>query len=289
MLSIQDDDCCDDSDDDYKPTTVVPTTNNSSTTSPSASSDGHAYHPHKIESRQLVQPPEASLTTARRSKRFMTQQYQNQKLMQAVAPPLEHRPYTSYNQFLVQKLQQQERILQQCKSHTSSNSATTELGGMQNHQMVERTADPLAKYICLICSGGEHEEKMLLCDGCDDSCHTYCLIPPLVDIPKGDWLCPKCIVEEVSKPLEAFGFEQASREYTLDEFGVFADKFKAEYFGVDRPRDVNTSTVEKEFWRIVGSIDEDVTVEYGADLHTIDHGSGFPTRRKCATTKENER
>lgn len=35
--------------------------------------------------------------------------------------------------------------------------------------------------------------------------------------------------------------------------------------------------VEKEFWRIVSSIDEDVTVEYGADLHTMDHGSGFPT------------
>lgn len=40
---------------------------------------------------------------------------------------------------------------------------------------------------------------------------------------------------------------------------------------------VPTQTVEKEFWRIVSSIDEDVTVEYGADLHTMDHGSGFPT------------
>lgn len=41
---------------------------------------------------------------------------------------------------------------------------------------------------------------------------------------------------------------------------------------------VPTGTVEKEFWRIVSSIDEDVTVEYGADLHTMDHGSGFPTK-----------
>lgn len=41
---------------------------------------------------------------------------------------------------------------------------------------------------------------------------------------------------------------------------------------------VPTSLVEKEFWRIVSSIDEDVTVEYGADLHTMDHGSGFPTK-----------
>lgn len=26
-------------------------------------------------------------------------------------------------------------------------------------------------------------------------------------------------------------------------------------------------------------MDEDVTVEYGADLHTIDHGSGFPNKK----------
>lgn len=41
---------------------------------------------------------------------------------------------------------------------------------------------------------------------------------------------------------------------------------------------VPTSTVEKEFWRIVSCVEEDVTVQYGADLHTMDHGSGFPTK-----------
>ena len=30
-------------------------------------------------------------------------------------------------------------------------------------------------------------------------------------------------------------------------------------------------------WRIVTSIDENVAIEYGADLHSMDHGSGFPT------------
>ena len=40
---------------------------------------------------------------------------------------------------------------------------------------------------------------------------------------------------------------------------------------------IPTQTVEREFWRIVSSIDEDVCVEYGADLHSMDHGSGFPT------------
>lgn len=42
---------------------------------------------------------------------------------------------------------------------------------------------------------------------------------------------------------------------------------------------VPSELVEREYWRIVGTIDEDVTVEYGADLHTLDHGSGFPTHK----------
>ena len=39
---------------------------------------------------------------------------------------------------------------------------------------------------------------------------------------------------------------------------------------------VPTEQVEREFWRLVGSLEEDVTVEYGADIHVIKHGSGFP-------------
>ncbi|CAH0731719.1 unnamed protein product, partial [Brenthis ino] len=137
--------------------------------------------------------------------------------------------------------------------------------------------DPLAKYMCHVCGRGDIEEQMLLCDGCDDSYHTFCLVPPLADVPKGDWRCPVCLAEEVSKPTEAFGFEQASREYTLQQFGEMADQFKSDYFNMPVHM-VPTSTVEREFWRVVSSIDEDVTVEYGADLHSMDHGSGFPTK-----------
>ncbi|XP_076035943.1 lysine demethylase 5 isoform X2 [Oratosquilla oratoria] len=138
-------------------------------------------------------------------------------------------------------------------------------------------SDPLAKYICLNCGRGDAEDQMLLCDGCDDSYHIFCLVPPLMDIPKGDWRCPKCVAVEVSKPVEAFGFEQAQKEYTLQSFGEMADKFKQDYFNMPVHL-VPTEMAEREFWRIVSSIDEDVTVEYGADLHTMDHGSGFPTK-----------
>lgn len=141
------------------------------------------------------------------------------------------------------------------------------------------------EYLCQVCSKGDSEESMLLCDGCDDSYHIYCLIPPLSSVPRGDWRCPRCVAEECNKPVEAFGFEQAKREYTLQSFGEMADNFKREYFKVP-PEQVPTEIVEREFWRLVSSMDEDVTVEYGADLHTATHGSGFPRHYNAVTSEE---
>ncbi|XP_061618826.1 lysine-specific demethylase 5A [Phyllopteryx taeniolatus] len=132
-------------------------------------------------------------------------------------------------------------------------------------------------YFCLMCGRGDEEDRLLLCDGCDDSYHTFCLVPPLHDVPKGDWRCPKCVAEECSKPREAFGFEQAVREYSLQSFGEMADQFKSDYFNMPVHM-VPTELVEKEFWRLVSSIEEDVIVEYGADISSKDVGSGFPVR-----------
>uniref|UniRef100_A0AAY4C6B3 [histone H3]-trimethyl-L-lysine(4) demethylase n=1 Tax=Denticeps clupeoides TaxID=299321 RepID=A0AAY4C6B3_9TELE len=129
-------------------------------------------------------------------------------------------------------------------------------------------------FVCRMCARGDDDEKLLLCDGCDDNYHTFCLLPPLTDPPKGNWRCPKCVAE-CKKPTEAFGFEQATREYTLQSFGEMADTFKADYFNMPVHM-VPTELVEKEFWRLVSSIEEDVTVEYGADIHSKEFGSGFP-------------
>ncbi|XP_074536938.1 lysine-specific demethylase 5C [Halichoeres trimaculatus] len=143
-------------------------------------------------------------------------------------------------------------------------------------------------FVCRMCGRGEDDEKLLPCDGCDDNYHTYCLLPPLTDPPKGNWRCPKCVAEECKKPSEAFGFEQATREYSLQSFGEMADAFKADYFNMPVHM-VPTELVEREFWRLVSSIEEDVTVEYGADIHSKEFGSGFPMnngKRKLTTEEE---
>lgn len=42
---------------------------------------------------------------------------------------------------------------------------------------------------CEICfTGGQ----LLCCDGCERAYHFYCVTPPIDDVPKEDWFCPKC-------------------------------------------------------------------------------------------------
>ena len=41
---------------------------------------------------------------------------------------------------------------------------------------------------------------------------------------------------------------------------------------------VPTSKVEREFWRLVNSTDDEMVVKYGADVHSMDQGSGFPMK-----------
>ncbi|XP_060788218.1 lysine-specific demethylase 5B-B isoform X3 [Neoarius graeffei] len=94
---------------------------------------------------------------------------------------------------------------------------------------------------------------------------------------------------ECSKPQQAFGFEQARREYSLKSFGEMADSFKSDYFNMPVHM-VPTELVEKEFWRLVGTITEDVTVEYGADIASKEFGSGFPIRGgKFKVTPQDEK
>ena len=51
---------------------------------------------------------------------------------------------------------------------------------------------PSKAHPCTKCGSAADWGKMLLCDWCDAGWHLYCLTPPLVTVPAGDWLCPDC-------------------------------------------------------------------------------------------------
>ncbi|KAK6347123.1 hypothetical protein TWF696_007202 [Orbilia brochopaga] len=140
---------------------------------------------------------------------------------------------------------------------------------------------------CEKCGRGDDATSLLLCDGCDHGYHTYCLDPPVKAIPERDWYCNRCLVGTGE-----FGFEDGP-VYSLKQFQEKANNFKENYFAskmsfdpiLNSKRQVSEDDVEREFWRLVESLHETVEVEYGADIHSTTHGSGFPVIEKDPLNK----
>lgn len=132
---------------------------------------------------------------------------------------------------------------------------------------------------CETCGSGGDENNILICESCDAGYHGYCLDPPIHGNTEYDWHCPKCLVGTGE-----FGFEEGGI-YSLRQFQEKAQQFMENHFANRMPFDPVTNTrrpvteddVEHEFWRLVENITETVEVEYGADIHSTTHGSGFPT------------
>ena len=45
---------------------------------------------------------------------------------------------------------------------------------------------------CMACGKSDDDELLVLCDGCENGCHTFCCKPPLAAVPEDDWYCPVC-------------------------------------------------------------------------------------------------
>ena len=137
--------------------------------------------------------------------------------------------------------------------------------------------------ICENCGKTEDASKFVHCQSCDCAYHLYCLDGTLKQMPDREWHCPKCLVGT-----NEYGFEEGD-VYSLSGFQRKANEFKTHHFNnIPRqftPLNENKHTleeedVEREFWRLVEDINDSTEVEYGADIHSTTHGSGFPTIEK---------
>ncbi|KAF6210416.1 hypothetical protein GE061_013522 [Apolygus lucorum] len=133
--------------------------------------------------------------------------------------------------------------------------------------------------VCETCLTNENSDNIVACVMCGAAYHLDCLRPQFVKykVSKADWNCFACIKEKLSKSREPYGFDQAEKHYSLEEFGQMAVQFKEEHFGMPC-LSVPIEEVEKEYWRLLTDLEHDTMVEYGADIHSVDHGMGFPSR-----------
>ncbi|KAL0095178.1 C5HC2-type zinc finger transcription factor [Phycomyces blakesleeanus] len=136
------------------------------------------------------------------------------------------------------------------------------------------TPDDSEEDPCQICHDNEGESDMIACEGCGHIFHLYCLSPPLKTMPQGDWHCIKCLTAAGGD----YGFEDGD-EYSLAAFHEKCKAFKREWFsknGTLQPDEtVTEEDCEDEFWRLAENPHETCQVEYGADLHSTQHGSAL--------------
>ncbi|KAI3640211.1 hypothetical protein MIR68_001089 [Amoeboaphelidium protococcarum] len=45
---------------------------------------------------------------------------------------------------------------------------------------------------CQVCHTDDDPHQLLICDGCDQMYHLYCLEPPLSSVPMNEWFCSSC-------------------------------------------------------------------------------------------------
>lgn len=116
----------------------------------------------------------------------------------------------------------------------------------------------------------------------------FCLDPPLINIPRGQWFCHTCLFGTGGD----YGFDEGEI-HSLSSFQARDLEFRKRWFEQhppDRngpatasdPNDVNVNRygkvvvseydLETEFWRLVQSQHETVEIEYGADVHSTTHG-----------------
>ncbi|KAG0231496.1 hypothetical protein BGW42_000202 [Actinomortierella wolfii] len=169
----------------------------------------------------------------------------------------------------------------EAKSEPSSPSSSDRMSSEPSVKAEESHRESTGDDVCQICHSDANLSKMLICDGCELGYHTYCLNPPLAAVPKADWYCAKCLIAG-----EDFGFEEGD-EYSLSSFQQKCNQFKKSWFEKLGYKDgiVPEDVVEREFWRLVENAYETVEVEYGADLHSTQHGSGFPSMERNPTDK----
>ena len=68
-------------------------------------------------------------------------------------------------------------------------SDRTQVADIDPSMIIEELDEPESQP-CPICNSDEHEDVLLLCDGCDAAYHTYCV--DLDSVPVGAWFCDDC-------------------------------------------------------------------------------------------------
>ncbi|KAL6571818.1 hypothetical protein OROHE_002687 [Orobanche hederae] len=97
---------------------------------------------------------------------------------------------------------------------------------------------PWEEGICKVCIMDKDDDNVLLCDKCDSEYHRYCLNPPLLKIPEGNWYCPSCVSGQSITCSAVYANRSRKKKYQ----GEFTCKFLEELARLAKLMEI------KEYW-----------------------------------------
>ena len=108
---------------------------------------------------------------------------------------------------------------------------------------------------CFLCKGAESQVSLMLCDGCSQVYHLWCVTPRLSTLPDGYWFCRRCgplIVDKKLKKKKTFKSKNALDKVLLDHREP-SDEIVTEFVC-----DACKQEVEGERWRCLECLDVDL-------------------------------
>jgi len=130
------------------------------------------------------------------------------------------------------------------------------LGTKPQDVSLEDWEDKLDNLPCSICGQNveDDDDKLLICDSCNEGFHMFCLDPPLEEVPKGSWYCDRC---NIKREEEENLLKKRNPLEMNKKFYEMARKKRGKIGGLEKRKKIVTSDEEDE--------DEKGKVKYSAE------------------------